>query len=235
MGRQKLADLSLDPFVLAMDQADDLKPIPEKFASAWLSVSVTVMEEWRSAGRPVPPPPPQPFKLTGKTVLYAMGDLRAFVRATLEAARATARPPAPPERTVSTSAAEALAKITGVDLAALGLDQEVLRGGRRKKIRQDSFPQFMALAEPDDEWVFAMIPDSHHGAYRRPVDLIETLNMPLEQIEDGTCEQLTMMDYLDRLTVYLNAKAGQDRAAERAAGSLREGEGLPGKGNIKRS
>lgn len=218
MARQKMADLSLDPFVLAMDHADDLKPIPEKFASAWLSVSVTVMEDWRRTGRSTPPPPPRPFRLTTREVLYAMGDLRQFVRNVIEVAQATERPPAPPEPTLPTPAAEALAKITGTpDLSTLGMDQDLMRGGRRKRVNQATFAQFLRDGRAEDEWVIAMIPDPHLAPVHRPVDLIETLTLELtdEQIAHATCEQINKMDYLRRSLAYLAAQAGQDDAAER--------------------
>lgn len=235
MARKKLDDLTRDPFIIAMAGADDLQPIPEHFAAGWLSISLTVLQDWRREGRT----PPQAIKVTDKKVVYPMGELRRFVREALEAAQATLaerRPPTSLPPLKHSSAADRMGQITGTkDLSSLGLDDEMLRGGRRKKVRQNSFPQFMAQAEPEDEWVFAMIPDPHQGAYRRPVDLIETLNMPLEQIGDGTCEQLTMTDYLKRLTDYLNAKAGQDQAYDRAAGTLLKGQGLPSKGTIKRS
>ena len=98
----------------------------------------------------------------------------------------------------------------------LGMNLKPVKRGRRKGVKHSSYPEFMAKGAPDDEWVFALIPDPNKGAYRRPVDLIETLHMPEEQIGDATCEQLSMTDYLDRLSGYLQAKAGQDLAGERA-------------------
>lgn len=217
MSRKKLQELSTDPFVLAMDQADDLKPIPAEFAAGWLSVSETILGEWRSAGRT----PPQFIKITDKKVVYPMGELRRFMREALEEALATnaeRRSAAPLSATKPTSAAEQMAKITGAkDLSHLGLDDEILRGGRRKGVRHASFSQFMARGAAEDEWVFALIPGRYGGAYRRPVDLIETLYMSEEEIGDASCEQLSQAAYLERLQIYLSAAPGQTEAGERHA------------------
>lgn len=216
MGRYKLEDLSLDPFVIAMDQADDLKPIPEKFAAGWLSLAPTLLQEWRSSGRT----PPQFIKITDKKVVYPMGELRRFMRELLEKARAADAERAVPNVMETSSAAETLANITGAkDSKALGLDQTIMRGGRRKGVKQSSFIQFMAEGQSDDEWVFAMIPDASRGCFRRPVDLIQTLTLPLsdEQIEGAACEQLSMANFLERLTEYQKEKPNQDASAEREA------------------
>lgn len=216
MGRKKLEDLTRDPQVLALAQADDHQLVNEDLAAGFLALSLTVLQGWRSEGRT----PPTFIALTEKAIRYPVGELRRFVREALERSQArvddhhASAPPAPPSHS---SAAERMAKITGTkDLSHLGLDQEILRGGRRKKVNHASFAQFMTQAQPEDEWVFALVPDPSRGTYRRPVDLAETLHMSEAQIGDATCEQLTMTAYLERLAAYFEAKPFQDEAHRRA-------------------
>lgn len=216
MGRKKLEDLTRDPQVLALAHADDHQLVNEDLAAGFLSLSLTVLRGWRSEGRT----PPAFVALTGRAIRYPVGELRRFVREILEKAQARLddhRPAAPPAAVShSSSAAERMAKITGAkDLTHLGLDQEILRGGRRKQVNHASFAQFMAQAAPEDEWVFALLPDPSRGAYCRPVDLIETLHMSEAEIGEATCAQLTLTEYLERLTAYLAAKPAQELAAER--------------------
>lgn len=217
MARYKLADLSTDPFVLAMDQADDLKPIPEKFAAGWLSLAPTILQDWRSAGRT----PPQFVYLTEKKVVYPMGELRRFMRELLEQAGTGPEKRADSQRPETPTSAEArLSKITGTpDPKRLGLDQTLMRGGRRKGVKQATFASFLAEGQAEDEWVFAMIPDQSPGKTVRPVDLIETLRLELsdEQIEGATCEQLSLAEYLERSVTYHRDKPDRDRSAEREA------------------
>lgn len=216
MARYKLADLSTDPFVLAMDQADDLKPIPEPFAAAWLSISQTILQEWRSAGRT----PPQFIYVTEKRIAYPMGELRRFVREKLEASKTGLEKPDTTTEPTSASAEARLTKITGTsDPKHLGLDQTLMRGGRRKGVKHATFASFLAEGQAEDEWVFAMIPDQSPGKTVRPVDLIETLRLELsdEQIEGASCEQLTLAEYLERSVTYHRDKPDRDRSAEREA------------------
>lgn len=218
MARYKIADLSTDPFVLAMDQADDLKPIPEKFAAAWLSLAPTILGDMRRAGIT----PPQ-YIYRNKNVIYPMGELRRYMRELLEEAVKGSEKRAESKRSETptpTSAEARLTKITGTpDPKRLGLDQTLMRGGRRKGVKQATFASFLAEGQAEDEWVFAMIPDQSPGKTVRPVDLIETLRLELsdEQIEGATCEQLSLAEYLERSVTYHRDKPDRDRSAEREA------------------
>ncbi|WP_017462013.1 hypothetical protein [Dyella ginsengisoli] len=236
MARYKLADLSTDPFVLAMDQADDLKPIPEKFAAGWLSLAPTILQEWRSAGRT----PPQFVYLTDKKVVYPMGELRRLMRELMEEAqtgserRPDSQRPEPPNK-APTSAEARMTKITGTsDPKHLGLDQTLMRGGRRKGVKHATFASFLAEGQAEDEWVFAMIPDRSPGKSVRPVDLIETLRLELsdEQIEGATCEQLSLAEYLERSVTYHRDKPDRDRSAEREATLRAMAGGTMGDGQL---
>lgn len=206
MAKQTLEELTRDPMVLALAQADDKQLVNELLASGFLSVSLTTLRGWRTAGRK----PPAAIKLDTKvksSVRYPVGELRKFVEQAL--AGDTPEPELAP-------IALPRAQPEGGLSSHLGMNLKPVKRGRRKGVKHSSYPEFMAKGAPDDEWVFALIPDPNKGAYRRPVDLIETLHMPEEQIGDATCEQLSMTDYLDRLSGYLQAKAGQDLAGERA-------------------
>lgn len=206
MAKYKLEDLTRDPQVLALAQADDWQLVNECLAAGFLAISLTVLQGWRQEGR-IPPAFVLP---TPSTVRYPVGELRRFSQMELEKAMARVLGSAPTEP--EPNPCEDLVQET----VPAGMNLKPMKGGRRKGIKHGSFSQFMTNGMADDEWVFALIPDASGGAVRRPVDLIETLTMPEAEIADATCEQLTMTAYLERLAAYFAAKPFQDEAHRRA-------------------
>lgn len=67
-----------------------------------------------------------------------------------------------------------------------------------------------------DEWGFLLVPDRNMGSYRRPVDLIATLDMPLKDLRGAEYHQLTLEAYLAQLSSYLIEGPRQAEAASRA-------------------
>ena len=205
MAKQTLEELTRDPMVLALAQADDRQLVNELLAAGFLAASLTTLRGWRTAGRK----PPAAIKVA-TSVRYPVGELRKFVEQAL--ASDMVEPELAQFALPRAQAESGLSSHRGMDL-------EPVKRGRRKGVKQATFASFLAEGQAEDEWVFAMIPDQSPGKTVRPVDLIETLRLELsdEQLEEATCEQLSLAEYLERLVTYHRDKPDRDRSAEREA------------------
>jgi len=159
-----------DPLLLAFDKLPEHQLLTASQVATVLQVSGRWLEERRAKGEP------PPWMEVGKRMVrYAAGPLRSWLRGQLQTAPAS-----------SHEASQRRA----ADIA--GLDEPILRGGRRKKPQQSSFNAFLAHALPDHEWPFALV-----GSHQRPVDFIEALTMELD--DEVSCVWLTLGDYLTKL------------------------------------
>jgi hypothetical protein len=134
-----------------------------------------------------------------------------------------------PASSTSSTHSPTLPKPSAEQAAAIQavLEKAIPKGGPRKGFRHSSHSAFLAIGRPDDEWVYAMVPspllDDH---VRRPVDLITTLNMPPEALDDATCEQLSLNAYAETLAAFLREEQAAIRKAK--AGDLPpRAEGAP--------
>jgi len=228
MGHKTLAELTADPFLRTLEGRDPATPLTAGQAAGFLITSTSTLKEWRDSGKW----PPEWFKDEDcEGVRYPLGSLRQYVNDRVEAtrqkrARSTEATPAPPLD--KTSAAEKIKQIAGKDaVKGFGLDDLILRGGRRKNVKQDTHSQFMALGASDDEWVFLMVPSTVPGvAARRPIDLIASLDMDPDTLEDAECVQLSLFDYSDALARFFR----EEFAARRFNASLEGIEDLPAGG-----
>lgn len=177
-----------DPLLMAFDALPANKMLHEAQVALLLGCKTRWLEEQRSRGQP------PPYVMLGdRLVRYAVGPLRHWIQHTIEHA------PASPTEHRATKAAE-----------ELGFDEPIFRGGHRKRPKQSSFPQFLATAEPDDEWTFVFT-----GPSRRPIDAISALTgVDVEQIVDAGW--LCLNDYADALKAAaaweLNAREAKRRS-----------------------
>lgn len=192
-----------DPFLPALRGERAPETLTERDVAAHLQVSVDLLQKWRRHGTR----PPHWNHVHGKLVRY---PTRLFVEWLDELARSA------PTSTNSSTPVEAIAAV--VPVGDDGLDEPVLRGGRRKKTRHTAFSTFITSAFPGDEWLFVL-----RGPWQRPVDYLASFEG--ERSDDDEVVWLTLRDYLDRVR---HAAAAEEAAALR--GSL--GDVIPetGKG-----
>lgn len=218
MIKPSVKELSSDPFLIDLERYGDHKVASQGQAAGYLNKSISTLSAWRKKGkRP-------PGWIDDDGIGYPVGELKRYVReqtartASLSASSSAATPSPP---TTSTAADADGVPLSGEALEAYGMDEPMMRGGRRKKVAHATFAGFLSSGLPDDEWVFAMIPERGLGNILRPVDLVASMDLPWEQVRDANCEQLTLSDYLERMADFSRLAAehlaGQARASERAA------------------
>ena len=163
---------------------------------------------------------------TGKQpdISYPLGELRLWVRQKLD----EAAQPAPASSISADQTYQSLGPsgMTAAERVIYGLDEEILRGGSRRGIKQASFQQFLSQGAPADEWVFLMVPTDFRGTqHLRPVDLISSLDLPFELVSKGTCcDQISLATYVQRMATYMEIFAAQELAERQVdrAGELPE-------------
>jgi hypothetical protein len=223
MGHKTLAELTADPFLRTLEGRDDSQPLTIGLTAGFLIVSTTVLSQWRTAGKR-----PPDWYGKGKRIRYSLGELRRYVRGELETAARlhpltpSATPSPPLEKTTATEQVRQIAGGDAVDV--FGLNEPILRGGRRRKVNQDTFAQFLSMGAPDDEWVFVMVPSPFPGlGVCRPVDLIASLDMDLDTLLDAECEQLSLSAYAETMAAFM-------RQEQAGAAAARSGD-LPPRGS----
>lgn len=218
MIKRSVKELSSDPFLIDLERYGDHKIASQGQAAGYLNKSISTLSDWRKKGkRP-------PGWIDDDGIGYPVGELKRYVQEQLARtaspdASTSAATPSPP--TTSTAADADGVPLSGEALEAYGMDEPMMRGGRRKKVAHATFAGFLSTGLPDDEWVFVVVPERRLGNIHRPVDLIASMDLPWEQVRDATCEQLTLSHYLDRMAEFSRLAAdylaGQARASERAA------------------
>ncbi|HET7329900.1 hypothetical protein [Dyella sp.] len=156
-----------DPFLEALDRLPDNQLLTSAQVGILLQVSIRWLEDQRGASKP-----PPWIELGPRMVRYAVGPLRGWMNGLIEGAPA--------------SSAEKTQRKTD---AIAGLDEPILKGGRRKRPAQQSYGAFMSTAQRLDEWPFAIV-----GQHKRPIDFITALAMELN--DDDACEWLTLEHYI---------------------------------------
>lgn|GEM_PF-4713569 len=134
-----------DPLLMAFDTLPANKLLHQAQVALLLECTPRWLEEQRSRGEP-----PPYMQLGERMVRYAVGPLRQWLHHTLDEA------PASPTEHRATR-----------DQETLGLDEPILRGGRRKRATQSSFAAFLTEGHSDDEWPFLLV-----GSQHRPVDAL---------------------------------------------------------------
>jgi hypothetical protein len=211
--RKTLSQLSADPFLQTLEGRDPDQPMTIELAAGFLMQSVWTLAEWRDAG--IRPPG---WYGEGKGIRYSLGELRRFVREQLEksAQKHTPQSAAAP-LSDKTTAAEQVKQIAGAKAVDdFGFDDTPLRGGR-PNVNQRNFGQFLSVGRSTDEWVFAMVPSRYPDVPPRPVDLIATLDMDLEDLLDAECVQLDLPTYSEHLAAHARALFAAERKARTPA------------------
>jgi hypothetical protein len=177
-----------DPLLMAFDALPANKLLHQAQVALLLECTQRWLEEQRSRGEP-----PPYMQLGDRMVRYAVGPLRAWLQRTVDEA-----PSSPSDQ-----------RAKG-DQDALGFDEPILRGGRRKHSTQSSFASFLSEGHPDHEWPFVLV-----GNQRRPVDAVGALNgVDLEQITGS--EWLSLTDYLMALRTASECERAEALAEQRA-------------------
>lgn len=219
MPKPTLADMIADPFLRTLEGRDGSQVLTRYQACGFLQQSPSTLDRWRKKGWR----PPQWFDNAPRSdkpvICYTLGSLREYVQQQVEQASADSSPSIPSTAS-STHATDADGRpMTAQDIADYGLDETILRGGRRRKVNHDSFASFLATGQPDDEWVFLLQPSTAPGnPRRRPVDLIASLDLDLDTLVDAECEQLSLSAYTETLAAFMREEQAALRHA--AAGDL---------------
>ncbi|NYE29204.1 hypothetical protein HDE78_002162 [Rhodanobacter sp. K2T2] len=158
-----------EPLIQAFDRLADIQPLTPQQVALILQCSVRWLEEQRAGKKP-----PPWFPLGKRMVRYAAGPLRNYIRGLITAPN------------LSTSE-HTQAKLD----AKVGLDEPMLRGGR-KKAKQASFTGFLSVGLMHDEWPFALV-----GEHRRPIDFLSSLEIEFDV--EPECRWLTLKTYLTEL------------------------------------
>jgi hypothetical protein len=104
-----------------------------------------------------------------------------------------------------------------------------MRGGRRKKAWPTSFASMLARGDPDESWLFAMVPAPAGSGLLRPVDFIEALDL---EPDDGVdVKAMTLAEYAETMLrwtqgVMLHERAetfAEKETPARGGGSTRRG------------
>jgi len=221
-------DVIADPFLNALwsGTADPHLPITEAIAAQFLNLNIATLAHWRSRG--FEPPAwsnlqPDPGKRP--IIRYPAGELRKLIEQGMKRTKASPSPAS----TSSSTHTPTMPKPSDEQAAALQavLEGAIPRGGPRKGVRQQSHSAFLATGRPDDEWVLVMVPSAYpEQTVRRPVDLITSLDMPLEKLLDAECEQMSLESYGEALAAFVRAEHAAIRKA--SAGDLPQPlEGAP--------
>lgn len=91
--------------------------------------------------------------------------------------------------------------------------------GSTPDIQHMDFEQFLLKGSSEDVWIFAFV-DVDVDGFRRPIDLIGCLDIPLETALYAACRPLSLRDYLSTKAAYLgrvdDLRQARRVAAERA-------------------
>jgi len=211
MGRKTIAENSADPFLQTLEGRDGASFLTECQVSGYTQIATTTLQEWRDQRRS----PPIWVRIPGfDGVRYPLGKLREWVNDLIEehvaAVGASSMQSAP---TLEETSAVDKVRQAGGNVKDYGLDSAIIRGGRRAKVKQNNFSQFLAHGSSTDEWVFAMVPSPYPNVPPRPVDLIATLDMDLEELSDATCEQLNLVTFSESMAAHARALFAAERQA----------------------
>ncbi len=174
-----------DPLLMAIESLPASKLLTQAQVCLLLECTPRWLEEQRSRGAP-----PPYVQLGDRMVRYAVGPLREWLKHTIDQA------PASPTEQRKRVAEE-----------ALGFDEPILRGGRRKKLPTDTFGRFVALAQAADEWPFVV-----KAPYGRPVDFLSALTF------DATDEDALVWLSLEAFADHLSRAVLHEKAVQSAQG-----------------
>lgn len=177
-----------DPLLMAFDTLPAHKLLKASQVALLIEQSVRWLEEQRSKGNP-----PPWVQVGDRAVAYAVGPLRTWLQDLM---------------TGAPSSTHAVTKSKAAHVA--GLDEPILRGGRRKTPKQATFTAFLTSGLPSDEWPFVLI-----GESRRPIDFVGALLAGDDPVgDDAECLWLTLEDFTHRLA---DAARHEQALAEREA------------------
>ncbi|MDR6936650.1 hypothetical protein [Luteibacter sp. 3190] len=170
-----------DPLLMAIETLPASKLLTQAQVCLLLECTPRWLEERRSRGAP-----PPYVQLGDRMVRYAVGPLREWLKHTIDQA-----PSSPTEQRKR------------VAEEALGFDEPILRGGRRKKLPTDTFGRFVALAQAADEWPFVV-----KAPYGRPIDFLSALT--LDVTDENASMWLSLEAFADQFSrALLHEKAEQ--------------------------
>lgn len=217
MGNKTLEELSSDPFLATLAGKPPFTRVPPDIAAGLLYISRSALDDMYTRQQI----PPAWSELNGKRY-YSLGELQRYVED--EEAKTRERlgqeTPAPPTSKggipVTPKVDSSLSgPMSARDLAAAGLGEPILRGGRRKGIKHADFATFLATGTATDEWLFALLPPERPGlAHTRPVDLITALSLDEALLMEAGFAQLTLRDYTLQLRDFLDQAAAVEREKE---------------------
>lgn len=172
-----------DPLLMAIEALPASKLLTQAQVCLLLECTPRWLEEQRSRGAP-----PPYVQLGDRMVRYAVGPLREWLKRTIDQAPA--------------SPTEQRKRVAG---GALGFDEPILRGGRRKKLPTDTFGRFVALGQAADEWPFLV--KAPHG---RPIDFLGSLTF------DATDEDASVWLTLEAFASQVSRALLHEKAAKSA-------------------
>jgi hypothetical protein len=228
MGNKTLEELASDPFLATLAGKPAFTRVSPDIAAGLLYISRAALDDMY-ARKQIPPA----WGETNGKRYYSLGEIQRYVEAEEGKTRerieketgASATAPKDALPTTPKVDSSLSGPLNARDLAAAGLGEPLLRGGRRKGIKHASFASFLSTGTAMDEWLFAMLPPERPGmAHARPVDLIAALDMNDELLIEAGFAQLTLRDY----TIHLRDFLDQETALEREQEALGEGPSRPG-------
>lgn len=221
MGNKSLDELVSDPFLATLAGKPSFTRVSADIAAGLLYISRSTLDDM-CARKQIPP---AWGELNGKRY-YSLGELQRYVeseeakiREQAEGQSATCVPSSSSEPPTTPKVDSALsAPLNARDLAAAGLGEPLLKGGRRRGVKHRDFATFLATGTATDEWLFALLPPERSGLeHDRPVDLLAALDLDDEALMRAGFAQLSLLDYTLRLRSFLDQAAALERDEEAQA------------------
>lgn len=204
----------MDPFLQTLEGRPDYQRVTPDQAAGILNKSRATLDEWAKEGR-MPP-----ARITDDDGLhyYTLGEVRRFSEEALQRVyKNHPNSPWPLEKPPSKK-----------ELADSGLDESLLRGGRRRGVRHNNIAELMATGQPTDEWVFCMVATDTPNL-RRPVDLVWALLHCPEELghEEATIKQLSLAEYASLMADYTAKVEGAKEAHARLSATSKPADLAP--------